>query len=66
MEEIKESELQKIRFEKDRLKNLITPAIQVFIKETGLIPAIDIWQVQEKTGCGVVSGEPQISIKVIL
>lgn len=55
-------DLEKVEAEKEKLKALISPAIDNFIKETGLVPIISIAQSEVSTKCGMYKDFPKIYI----
>ncbi len=57
-------DLSKLSDEKINLINLIRPAIDQFILNTGQLPDIHVSQTSTQTNCGIVKGHWEISVSV--
>ena len=53
---------EKIEVEKQKLKDLVSPAIKNFIQETGLTPHITFIVTTHETRCATITSPPEIHI----
>lgn len=57
-------DLDKLLTEKQRLQELIEPAVQQFVKRMELLPEIRISQISQGTRCGIVKGDVIVEVFV--
>lgn len=55
-----------LQIEKDKLKELILPAIELFMCETGMMPNISVKQTSQETRCGTIKGKIEVEINCII